>query len=264
MDKWDGWVLEVEAMKATVAMLLLSCCVMSLAEQQGSSSLANEPDVPFTLSGQLIYHDGIRKWFELKLDRARFGQRSIQLVSWGQDWKQIQVLRGCRVRSKGPVFLSPLGDYHYSLKTTQSVQHIESVATCTLKPLIQVDPREKPDKSVRDYRVDMRVNSLPGDHPVVFRVTSAGKELQPSTSYADYSLEPWTSYVTSKLPSGSALYGTCGEGFVIDEVFGTPQASPSHLTESRYSLDMAMFNLERAGSSGNTDLHLGYTCVRRP
>jgi hypothetical protein len=25
-----------------------------------------------------------------------------------------------------------------------------------------------------------------------------------------------------------------------------------------------MFNLERAVSSGNADLHLGYTCVRRP
>jgi hypothetical protein len=264
MDKWDGWVLEVEPTKAAVAMLLFSCCVMGLAEQQRSSSLVNEPDVPSTLSGQLIYHNGIRKWFELKLDRAQFGQGSIQLVSWGQDWKQIQVLRGCRVRSKGPVFLSPLGDYHYSLKTTQSVQHIESVATCTLKPLIQVGPMERPDKSVRDYRVDMRVNNSPGDHPVVFRVTSAGKELQPSASYASYHLEPWTSYVSPRLPGGSALYGTCGEGFVIDEVFGTPQASPSHLTESRDSLDMAMFNLERAVSSGNTDLQLGYTCVRRP
>ena len=144
------------------------------------------------------------------------------------------------------------------------MQHIESVAPCTLKPLIQVGPRERPDKSVRDYRVDMRVNNSPGDHPVVFRVTSAGKELQPSASYASYHLEPWTSYVSSRLPGGSALYGTCGEGFVIDEVFGTPQASPSHLTESRDSLDMAMFNLERAVSSGNADLHLGYTCVRSP
>lgn len=251
-------------MKVTVGMLLLFCCVSGLAEQQSSPSLVNDPDAPSTLSGQLIYHDGIRKWFELKLDRAQFGQGSIQLVSSGPDWKQIQVLRGCRVRSKGPVFLSPLGDYHYSLKTAQSVQRIEPVATCALKPLIQAVSTAKPDKSVRDYRVDMRVNYSPGDHPVAFRVTSAGKELLPSTSYASYSLEPWTSYVPSKLPAGSALYGTCGEGFVVDEVFGTPQASPSHLTESRDSLDMAMFNSEGAVSSGNTNLHLGYTCVRKP
>jgi hypothetical protein len=125
-------------------------------------------------------------------------------------------------------------------------------------------PTAEPDKSVHDYRVDMRANYSPGDHPVVFRVTNAGKELQPWQSYASYSLQPWTSYARNRLPRGSALYGICGEGFVIDKVFGTPQASPSHLTVSRDSLDMAMFNSESAVSSGNTDLRLGYTCVRKP
>jgi hypothetical protein len=152
---------------------------------------------------------------------------------------------------------------YYPLEYTQSVQHIESVETCTLKPLTQVVHRAKPDKNVHDYRVDMRVNYSPGDHPVVFRVTSAGKELQPWQSYASYELQPWTSYASYRLPRGSALYGICGEGFVIDKVFGTPQASPSHLTVARDSLDMAMFNSEGAVSSGNTDLHLGYTCVRK-
>jgi len=179
----------------------------------------------------------------------------------------MQVLRGCRVRSRGLVFLSPTGPYtsgYYPLEYTQSVQHIESVETCTLRPPIQVVPRAKPDKNVHDYRVDMRVNYSPGDHPVVFRVTSAGKELQPWQSYASYELQPWTSYASYRLPRGSALYGICGEGFVIDKVFGTPQTSPSHLTVSRDSLDMAMFNSEGAVSSGKTDLQLGYTCVRKP
>lgn len=245
-------------------MLLLSCCALDLAGQQRSQSLVNEPEIPSTLSGQLVYHDGIRKWFELKLDRAQFGQNSIQLLSTGESWRQIQVLRGCRVRSKGPVFLSPIGDHNYSLDTSQSVQQIESVETCTLKPPIQAASAAKPDESVHDYRVEMRVNYSPGDHPVVFRVTSAGKELQPWQSYASYMLEPWTSHVSYRLPSGSAIYGICGEGFVVDEVFGTPQANPSHLTASRDSLDMAMFNSEVAVSAGNRDLNLGYTCVRKP
>ena len=251
-------------MRAAVGMLLLSCCALGLEGQQRSQSLVSEPEIPSALSGQLVYHDGIRKWFELKLDRAQLGQGSIQLVSAGEGWTQIQALRGCRVRSKGPVFLSPIGDYNYSLDTTQTVQQIESVGTCTLKPPIQVVPATKPDKNVHDYRVDMRVNYSPGDHPVVFRVTSAGRELQPSRSYASYMLEPWTSYVTDRLPSGSAIYGICGEGFVIDEVFGTPQANPSHLAVSRDPLDMAMFNSKAAVSSGNMELNLGYTCVRKP
>jgi hypothetical protein len=70
--------------------------------QQTSQSTVKEPEIPSqveTLSGHLVYHDGIRKWFELKLDRAETGQSSIQLVYAGQSWKQMQVLRGCRVRS---------------------------------------------------------------------------------------------------------------------------------------------------------------------
>jgi len=257
--------------KACLMPLFLGSFTIGIAlGQQTSQSTVKEPEIPSqveTLSGQLVYHDGIRKWFELKLDRAQSGQSSIQLVYAGPVWKQMQVLRGCRVRSRGLIFLSPTGPYlsgYYPLEYTQSVQHIESVETCTLKSPIQVVPGAKPDKNVHDYRVDMRVNYSPGDHPVVFRVTSAGKELQPWQSYASYMLEPWTSYASYRLPRGSALYGICGEGFVIDKVFGTPQASPSHLTVSRDSLDMAMFNSEGAVSSGNTNLHLGYTCVRKP
>jgi len=166
-------------------LLLVSFTVGIAHGPQKPQSTVKEPEIPSqveTLSGQLVYHDGIRKWFELKLDRAQSGQSSLHLLSAGQDWKQMQVLRGCRVRSRGLIFLSPTGPYtsgYYPLEYVQNVQHIESVETCTLKPPIQAFPRAKPDKDVHDYRVDMRVNYSPGDHPVVFGVTSAGKEMQP-------------------------------------------------------------------------------------
>jgi hypothetical protein len=137
--------------KACVVLLFLGSFKVGVALGQQRSTV-KEPDASQiqTLSGQLIYHDGIRKWFELKLDRAQSGQVSIQLVPAGGDWKPIEVLRGCRVRSKGQIFLSPTGPYssgYYSLDTTQNVQHIESVGTCTLKPPIQVDSKGKPDKN---------------------------------------------------------------------------------------------------------------------
>jgi len=47
-------------------------------------------------------------------------------------------------------------------------------------------------------------------------------------------------------------------------VFGTPQANPSHFDEPRTSSDMAMFDPESAAAAGKKDLHLGYTCVRKP
>jgi len=210
-----------------------------------------------TLSGQLVYHDGIRKWSELERDRAQSGRSSIQLVPAIADsrqsevWKQIEVLRGCRVRTNGATFLSPINDDYYSLDITQSVQHIESIGTCTSKPPIHVKSNGKTDKNIQDYKVDMLVNYSPGDHPVVFHVTSAGKELQ-----------PWQAYASYTPPSHFVLYGRCGDGFVIGKVFGIPEAKPSRVL--RDSMYVAMFNSESAVSSGNTDLHFGYTCLREP
>jgi hypothetical protein len=235
-----------------LSLFLASFTVLPARGQQCPQSSAKEPDIPSqvrTLQGQLIYHDGIRKWFELKLDQPQCGQASIQLV---QDWKQLQILRGCRVSSKGQIYFSPTG--YYSLDLSQTVAHIEPVGTCALQPLLPDDSiKPKPDKAVREYRVDMHVNYSPGDHPVLFRVTSAGKELQ-----------PWQAYASYMLTGGFVLYGLCGDGFVVDNVFGTPLASPSHFTESRDSGDMAMFEPESAAESGKTDLHLGYSCLRKP
>jgi len=204
-----------------------------------------------TLKGKLVYHDGIRKWFELNLDPQQCGQKSIQLVQPGDDWKQLEILRGCRVSSSGPIDFSPTG--YYSLDLFQSVVRIEPAGKCARQRPFPAESSPKPDKSVQEYRVDMHVNYSPGDHPVLFRVTSAGKQLQPRRAYASYILT-----------GGFVLYGLCGDGFVVNKVFGTPQASPSHFTEARDSGDMATFDPEGAATAGKTDLHLGYTCVRKP
>ena len=211
----------------------------------------DQPSEPRTLEGQLVFHDGIRKWFELKMDESQCGQVSIQLVRGGREWSPLEVLRGCRVRSKGEVGSSPTG--YYSLELYQDVQSIEPVGKCVQQLPLSNQPKGKPDRAVRSYRVEMHVDYRPGDHPIAFRVTTAGKELQ-----------PWQAYASYDLTGGFVLYGHCGEGFVVDKVFGTPEASPSHFTESRDSGDMAMFDPESAASSGTRNLQLGYTCVRHP
>ena len=106
-------------------------------------------------------------------------------------------------------------------------------------------------RSIHAYRVDMHVIYWNGDHPVVFRVSSAGRELHPWQAYASY----W-------LTGDFVLYGLCGNGFVIDQVFGTSQANPGHFDDPRTTKDMAMFDPESAADSGKSDLHLGYTCIR--
>jgi hypothetical protein len=203
------------------------------------------------LEGSLVFHDSIRKWFELKLDQPQCGQTSIELVRGDGDWTPLEVLRGCRVRSTGAIDFSGTG--YYSLDTYQAVDQIKPVGICAQQLPFPDYSKEKPEKSIREYRVDMQVNYEPGDHPITFRASSAGKELQ-----------PWQAYASYMLTGGFVLYGYCGEGFVVDKVFGTPQANPRHFTEPRSPDDSAAFDPENAAASGEKELHLGYTCLRNP
>jgi len=230
---------------------VICASVPALGQQCPQNSTSGPPTAsePRTLEGRLVYHDGIRQWFELKLDQPQCGQASIQVVRGELDWTPLQILRGCRVRSKGAIDVSLTG--YYSLDTYQSVDNIESVGTCMRQSPFPDYSRAKPDKAIRAYRVEMDVDYEPGDHPIVFRVSSSGKVLRPWQAYASY----W-------LTGGFVLYGHCGEGFVVDKVFGTPEAKPSHSDEPRDPHDMAEFDPESAADSGQKDLCLGYTCVR--
>ena len=219
---------------------------------QTSTTGPNTASEVRALEGALVFHDAIRKWFELKLDGPQCGQASIELVRVTlDDWRPLEVLRGCRVRSSGTIGFSTTG--YYSLEMNQDVEAIEPIGSCEKQLPLPDYADVKPDERVRRYRVDMHVNYRPGDHPIIFRVSSAGKELQ-----------PWQAYASYMLTGGFVLYGYCGEGFVVDKVFGTPQANPEHFEQPRTPEDAATFDPESAAASGNKDLRLGYTCVRKP
>jgi len=231
-----------------LALTLVNCLAAHVRAQecpqtnQTGSTVASEVR---TLVGRLIFHDDIRKWFELKLDQPQCGQPSIQLVRIERDWTPLEVLRGCRVRSKGTLDFSSTG--YYSLDTYQSVEQIEPVGTCARQSPFHDYSKAKPDKSIRTYRVDMYVNYRTGDHPIIFRVSSKGRTLRPWQAYASYSLT-----------GGFVLYGHCAEGFAVDKVYGTSEATLSHFDGE----PLAAFDPENAATAGKNDLHLGYTCVR--
>ena len=99
----------------------------------------------------------------------------------------------------------------------------------------------------------MHIDYRSGDHPIVFHVSSLGKQLK-----------PWQAYASYDLTGSYALYGHCGIGFVVNTVFGTPQASPTHFDEARTADDAAAFDPESAAAAGIRRLYLGYTCRRAP
>jgi hypothetical protein len=193
-----------------------------------------------TLQGRLIFHDGIQAWFELKLDQPQCGEASIELFE--QDSNSLAVLRGCRVQSHGALIFSARGNIR------QIVERIESLGKCVRRAPFPDFSGVKPDKPVHEYRVEMHVN---GSRPIVFTVSQAAR-----------SLRPWQVYASYLLTGGSILYGMCGEGFVVDKIFGAPpEANLGHFDEAQRSNDMATFDLE-AAAFGKKDLHLGFTCVR--
>jgi hypothetical protein len=203
------------------------------------------------LEGRLVFHDGIRQWSELQLDAPECGQSSVQLIQLEKKAPPLEILRGCRVRSSGAIDFSSTG--YYSLDTFQDVKDIEPVGACSRQPPFPDYSGAMPDKEIESYQVQMHIDYRPGDHPVVFDVRSAGRELQ-----------PWQAYASYLLTGGFVLYGRCGDGFVIDRVSGTPEANPGHFADPRTSDDMASFDPETAAQSGRVDLHLGYTCIRAP
>jgi hypothetical protein len=204
-----------------------------------------------SLEGKLVFHNGIRGWLELRLDKPQCGNDSIQLASLKENVRDIEVFRGCRVRSTGALDFSGTG--YWSATMFQDVEKLEPVGTCLMQAPFPDYSSAIPDKAVGAYRVDMHVDYRPGDHPVEFRVQSANRELR-----------PWQAYASYMLTGGYVLYGYCAKGFVVDKVYGTPAARPMHFDEPRTPEDAAAFDPESAAAVGTWDLHLRYTCVRQP
>jgi hypothetical protein len=242
-----------------VTSLLFFCVALSARGQQCPKENPNGPGQPSetrTLEGKLIYHDGIRKWFELKLDRPECGQQSIELFPGRSAFSPgnssgLETFKGCHVRTEG-LLAGPASGY-YTLDVNQSVEEIEPIGICTRQPPLADFSKAKPDKSIRNYRVEMTIDYTQADRPIFFRVTSKGKELR-----------PWQAYASYFLTGGYVLYGNCAKGFMVNRVFGDSEATPQHFNERGNPDDSAMFDPYDRDGVVNKKLLLGYTCMRLP
>lgn len=210
------------------------------------------PDTPSEirdLEGKLIFHNGIRPWFELKLDRPQCGQTSIQLNQVEQNGNPMEVFRGCHVRSRGAIDVRTTG--YISLDMYQNAEVIESTGRCERQLPFPDYSKVRPDKGIGEYRVEVKFNYTRGDQPIIPRVTTiAGQQLHPWQVYANY-------FLTGVF----FFYGHCAEGFVMGRISGTPEANPTHFDDPASPGDTVMFDPESA-AAGKTHLNLSYTCVR--
>jgi len=231
-----------------LAMVSFACGAVGQDCPRANPSGADAASQTRTLEGRLVFQDDIRGWWGLELNKPQCGQKSVQLMPKAGQAKALQVLRGCRIKSTGALDFSPTG--YYTLDVFQDVERVEPIGRCLMKPPFPDEPPEKPDKRVSAYTVDMHL-IYPG--PIRFHVRSGGRTLRSPRAYASYFLT-----------GGFVLYGQCADGFVVDRVFGTPEARPGHFEEPRMDGDMADFDPENAARAGKHNLHLDYSCVRAP
>jgi hypothetical protein len=253
--------MKISAGLIAITLLMFVSAAQSARGQQCPKDDPNGPGEPSesrTLEGKLVFHDGMRKWFELKLDRPECGQESIELLPGRSVFSPgnlsgLETFQGCRVRTEGSL-AGPASGY-YTLDVNQSVAEIETIGACTRQPPFADYSKAEPDHSIRSYRVEMTINYEQADRPIFFRVTSKGKELQ-----------PWQAYATYELTGGYVLYGSCAKGFMVDRVFGDRVAGPQHLEGRGDPYDSAMFDPPEgpAGERYKKQLHVGFTCMRNP
>lgn len=238
--------------RIAIAFVLCFCsAVGAVAQACPGSSAKGSPleSAPQTLTGKLLFHNGLRQWFELRLDQPKCGQHSVELVTLDRAWTSIQVLRGCSVRVRGPLGDALTG--YYSLEVYQDVKHIEPVGNCVRQPPFPDYSKARPAPNIREYRVEMQIDYEQRDTPITFKVTSGGRELH-----------PWQAYASYFLTGGFVLYGNCANGFVVGKVFGNPEAQPDHFEDPGSPGDQAMFDPDDAASAGIKHLKLGYSCIR--
>lgn len=237
-----------------IALLMLVSGCLTLGAQECPKENTNGPSFDSasrSLTGQVVYHDEIRQWFELVLDSPVCGQNSIQLLQGGGAFevdegnaRAIEVFRGCHVSVEGPMGIPGTG--YYSADIYQNVDKIEPDRGCSKKDPLPDYSLAKPDRGVRSYHVSMKLDySARGGHVFVTAVSGKRK------------LSPWQAYASYWLTGGYVFYGHCAEGYKMGRLSGTSEAKPWMMD------DEAILDPESAAEKHIRWVTTDFTCRRK-
>ena len=203
---------------------------------------------PQTLSGRVVYHNGIRQWFGLQPDAPVCGEKEIQLLQGGGAFEvdegnahAIETFRGCRVTVQGPLGIPGTG--YYSAALYQNADKITPEKDCVLKSHFPDYSKAKPSRAIRKYRVAVRIDYL-------------GDRIAISARSENRILTPWQAYASYQLTGSFGFYAHCADGFDLTHFAGTPETKP-WLIDNYIAMDP-----EGAAQEHITRLRLDYTCQR--
>src|ERR1035437_1511589 len=187
------------------SLFVVALCLIAIHPSAAQSCPQENPhgpsivSAPQTLSGELVYHNGLRQWLGLQLVTPVCGQKEIQLIPAELDQahqQALDVLRGCRVTTYGSLDLSSTG--YYSTDFFQNIDKIEPSPGCVRQPAFPDYSKAKPSPSIHNYRVAIRIDYL-GDHITI--TARAG----------DRVLTPWQADASYQLTGDFGLYAYCAD-----------------------------------------------------
>jgi hypothetical protein len=169
---------------------------------------------PSVLHGTLLFHDDLRQWIGIKLDRPACGQTEVQLVfSKADAWREAETLRGCTVTATGELFDSPTG--YYSAELAISDATLKPGPSCHPSP-VRPDPYAVPiPPNVKSYHASISVDYRGKGH-VNVKVWHGDDKPVP--------LAPWQAYISYTLTGGQdVIWFDCQKGFRINDITQTPE-----------------------------------------
>jgi hypothetical protein len=167
------------------------------------------------LRGTLIYHDELRQWLGLRLDRPVCGEtEEVQLVfTKAEDSRRAESLRDCEVKATGILYNSPTG--YYSAEMAVSEPRLEPDASCNPHP-VRPDPEATPiPPDIKTFHGSIVVDYRGKGH-VDVKVWQGESEHAP--------LKPWQAYVHYLLTGGAdVIWFGCQQDFQISDISQTPK-----------------------------------------
>jgi hypothetical protein len=186
--------------------LLAQACPTAADSETGSDTAHSS-----VLHGRMVYHNDLRQWLGLRLDKPACGQYEIQLVfNDAAAWSNAEALRSCQVTVIGKIFESPTGYYSAVLAVSEpSLLPDRSCHAFPTKPDLSAAPIAS---SVHLYHVSITVDYR-GKGQVSVHV-SDGNRTTP--------LEPWQAYAHYMLTGGAdVIWFGCRKEFQLEHARGT-------------------------------------------
>ncbi|MGB9144656.1 MAG: hypothetical protein WCC14_02440 [Acidobacteriaceae bacterium] len=165
----------------------------------GSGFDAAQPSV---LHGTIQFHDGVRPWLGLALDRPACGAKEIEIVFTDEGWREAKRMRGCTATVRGKISESPT--IYYATDLNVSNPSIVADGGCHLLPPDPDYASFRISDDVRSYRLTVFID-VKGDKPLRAEVMR--------TDGIRQSLTPWQPYADMFLNGEEDLSLGCANGF---------------------------------------------------